>query len=120
MRTLLVAVLVGTVGFASHASADAWRAKAALIPSSPKVCGQADVSTVVLNFRQEGDRLIVETPNKEVYYAPITPDGSVRGPITVPVGDRRFPADLVGQMASREMTVTDRKFSCRFQLVPVP
>jgi hypothetical protein len=120
MRIYIMAVLALAVCYGSSASANTWRAKAALDPSSPSVCTQADVSHVVLSFREEGDQLAVETAQKEVYYAPISTDGTVKGPITVAVGSRRFAAELVGQIRSREITVTDLRFSCRFLLVPVP
>jgi hypothetical protein len=61
MRTLVPFIVLGVVGAAPLALADAWQAKAALEPGSPPDCKQADVSHLLFDLADTGNELSVKT-----------------------------------------------------------
>ena len=119
MRILSAAAMLGILGGSSLAFADPWRATAALQPESPAVCRQADLSKVVFDFAETGSELSGKTTNGQNFSAPIAIDGSVSTTITVPVDGKNFAVALTGNAKSRELQVFNKKYACRFRLVPV-
>ena len=71
-------IVLGVVGAAPLALADAWQAKPALEPGSPPDCKQADVSHLLFDLADTGNELSVKTSSGEAFSAPIGPDGSVK------------------------------------------
>jgi hypothetical protein len=119
MRTLAVIVLLGLMGAAPLAHADAWRARPALESGAPGACEQADVSDLFFDLSDMGHELSLRPSRGEALLAPIGPDGSVAATFTVPVGRRNLAVDLTGNVKNREMEVFNKQYACRFKLVPV-
>ena len=119
MRTLSATAMLGIVGASNLASADSWRATAALEPESPSVCRQADLSKLVFDFAETGSELSGKTTDGHNFSAPVGIDGSVSTTITVPVGERNFAVDLTGNAKSRDLQVFNKQYSCRFKLTPM-
>ncbi len=89
-----------------------------LDPASPFLCRQADVSNVVLEFRETGRELMVKTPQNGIFAVPIAADGFISGAIAVPVGRRYFAVDLTGNVKNRALQIYNREYACRFELRP--
>ena len=119
MRTVAVIVVVGLMGAAPLAQAEAWRARPALESGAPVACGQADVSDLYFDLSDLGHELSLRPSRGEALLAPIGPDGSVAATFIVPVGRRNLSVDLTGNVKNREMEVFNRQYACRFKLVPV-
>ena len=119
MRTLAALVVLGVVGAAPLALADAWRAKPALELGAPPVCKEADVSKLVFDLAETATELSVKPSNGEEFSAPIGPDGSVNTTFVLPVGMKSLSVDLIGNVKTREMEVFNKQYSCRFTLKPV-
>jgi hypothetical protein len=119
MRTLAALIVLGVVGAAPLALAEAWRAKPALEPGSPPDCKEADVSNLFFDLADTGNELSVKTSSGEAFSAPIGPDGSVKTTFTLPVGAKSLSVDLTGNVKTREMEAFNKRYSCRFKLTPV-
>jgi hypothetical protein len=119
MRTLAALVLLGVVGAAPSAFADAWRAKPALALGSPPACKEADVSSLFFDLADTGTELSVKPSSGEQFSAPIGQDGSVNTTFVLPVGMKSLSVDLIGNVKTREMEVFNKQYSCRFTLTPV-
>ena len=63
MRTLGAFVVLGVVGAAPVALAEAWRAKPALEVGSPLACKEADVSNLFFDLADADNELSVKTSN---------------------------------------------------------
>jgi hypothetical protein len=119
MRTLAALVVMGVVGAAPLALADAWRAKPALELGAPPACKEADVSNLVFDLAETGTELSVKPSSGEEFSAPIGPDGSVNTTFALPVGMKSLSVDLIGNVKTRELEVFNKQYSCRFTLTPV-
>jgi hypothetical protein len=119
MRTLAIIVVVGVMGAAPLAHAEAWRARPALESGAPAACEKADVSDLFFDLSDMGHELSLRPSRGEALLAPIGPDGSVAATFTVPVGRRNLAVDLTGNVKNREMEVFNKQYACRFKLVPV-
>ena len=119
MRTVAAIVVLGLVGAAPLAQADAWRARPALESGAPAACERADVSDLFFDLSDLGHELSLRPSRGEALLAPIGPDGSVAATFIVPVGRRNLSVDLTGNVKNREMEVFNRQYACRFKLVPV-
>jgi hypothetical protein len=119
MRTLVTLIVLGVVGAAPLALADAWQAKPALEPGSPANCQHADVSHLLFDLADTGNELSVKTSTGEAFSAPIGPDGSVQTTFELPVGAKSFSVDLIGNVKTREMEAINKQYSCRFKLTPL-
>ena len=119
MRTLAGLVVLGIIGAAPLALAEAWRAKPVLELGAPPNCREADVSNLFFDLADTDDVLSLKTTSGEAFSAPIRPDGSVETTLTVPVGKRNLSVDLTGNVKTREMEVFNKQYSCRFKLTPV-
>jgi hypothetical protein len=119
MRTLATFIVLGLVGAAPMALAEAWRAKPALDPGSPPDCKEADVSHLLFDLEDTGNELSVKTSSGEAFSAPIDSDGSVETTFTLPIGAKSLSVDLTGNVKTREMEVFNKRYSCRFKLTPV-
>jgi hypothetical protein len=119
MRTLAALIVLGVVGAAPPALAEAWRAKPALEPGSPPDCKEADVSHLFFDLAETGNELSVKTSSGEAFSAPIDPDGFVKTTFTLPVGLKSLSIDLTGNVKTREMEAFNERYSCRFKLTPV-
>ena len=120
MRTLAVLALLGIIGAAPLALAEAWRAKPVLELGAPSNCKEADVSNLFLDLAEAGNELLVKTSSGEAFSAPIAADGYVKIMLTVPVGKRNLSVDLTGNVKTREMEAFNKQYSCRFKLTPLP
>ena len=120
MRTLAALVVLGIIGAAPLALAEAWRAKPVLELGAPPNCKEADVSNLFFDLADTGNELSVKTSSGEAFSAPIRPDGYVKTTLTVPVGKRNLSVDLTGNVKTREMEAFNKQYSCRFKLTPVP
>jgi hypothetical protein len=74
---------------------------------------------VVFDFAATGSELAGRTSNGHNFSAPLGIDGSVSTTITVPIDGREFAVDLIGNARSRDLQVFNRRYSCRFTLMPV-
>jgi hypothetical protein len=120
MRTLAALVVLGVVGAAPLALADAWRAKPALELGAPPACKEADVSNFVFDLAETTrTELSVKPSSGEEFSAPIGPDGSVNTTFALPVGIKSLSVDLIGNVKTRELEVFNKQYSCRFTLTPV-
>jgi hypothetical protein len=119
MRKLAALVVLGTIGAAPSAFAEAWRAKPALEVGSPPACREADVSNLFFDLADRGTELSVKPSTGEEFSAPIGPDGSVNTTFALPVGMKSLSVDLIGNVKTREMAVLNKQYSCRFTLTPV-
>jgi hypothetical protein len=119
MRTLAAIVVLGLMGAAPLAHAEAWRARPALESGAPAACEKADVSDLFFDLSDMGHELSLRPSRGEALLAPIMPDGSVAATFTVPVGRRNLSVDLTGNVKNREMEVFNKQYACRFRLVPV-
>jgi hypothetical protein len=119
MRTLATFIVLGVVGAAPVALAEAWRAKPALDPGSPPDCKEADVSHLLFDLADTGNELLVKTSSGEAFSAPIGPDGSVETTFKLAVGAKNLSVDLTGNVRTREMEAFNKQYSCRFKLTPV-
>ena len=119
MRTLATFILLGVVGAAPSALAEAWQAKPALDPRSPPDCKQADVSHLLFDLADTGNELSVKTSSGEAFSAPIGPAGSIKTTFKLPVGAKSFSVDLIGNVKTREMEAFNKQYSCRFKLTPL-
>jgi hypothetical protein len=119
VRTLATLIVLGVVGAAPLALAEAWRAKPALDPASPPDCKQADVSHLLFDLADTGNELSVKTSSGEAFSAPIGPDGSVKTTFKLPVGAKSFSVDLTGNVKTRKMEAFNKQYSCRFKLTPL-
>jgi hypothetical protein len=119
MRTLAALALLGIIGLAPQALADAWRAKPVLEPGAPANCSEADVSNLFFDLAETGNELLVKTSSGEAFSAPIAADGFVNTTLTVPVGKRNLAVDLSGNVKTREMEAFNKQYSCRFRLAPL-
>jgi hypothetical protein len=119
MRTLAALVVLGVVGAAPLALAEAWRAKPGLEPGSPPDCKEADVSNLFFDLADTRNELSVKTSSGEAFSAPIGPDGSVETTFALPIGAKSLSFDLTGNVKTREMEVFNKRYSCRFKLTPV-
>ena len=90
MRTLAALIMLGVVGAAPLALAEAWRAKPGLEPGSPPDCKEADVSNLFFDLADTGNELSVKTSSGEAFSAPIDSDGSVKKTFTLPIGTKSF------------------------------
>ena len=90
MRTLAALMMLGVVGAAPLALAEAWRAKPGLEPGSPPDCKEADVSNLFFDLADTGNELSVKTSSGEAFSAPIGSDGSVKTTFTLPIGTKSF------------------------------
>jgi hypothetical protein len=120
MRTLAALIMLGVVGAAPLALAEAWRAKPGLEPGSPPDCKEADVSNLFFDLADTGNELSVKTSSGGAFSAPIGSDGSVETTFTLPLGAKSLSVDLTGNVKTREMEVFNKRYSCRFKLTPVP
>jgi hypothetical protein len=120
MRTLAALIVLGVVGAAPLALAEAWRAKPGLEPGSPPDCKEADVSNLFFDLADTGNELSVKTSSGGAFSAPIGSDGSVETTFTLPLGAKSLSVDLTGNVKTREMEVFNKRYSCRFKLTPVP
>ena len=119
MRTLATFIVLGVVGAAPVALAEAWRAKPGLEPGSPPDCKEADVSHLLFDLADTGNELLVKTSSGEAFSAPIGPDGSVETTFKLAVGAKNLSVDLTGNVRTREMEAFNKQYSCRFKLTPV-
>jgi hypothetical protein len=119
MRTLAALIVLGVVGAAPPALAEAWRAKPALEPGSPPDCKEADVSHLFFDLTDTGNELSVKTSSGEAFSAPIDPDGFVKTTFILPVGLKSLSVDLTGNVKTRELEAFNTRYSCRFKLTPV-
>src|SRR4029079_16243357 len=94
MRTLVALALLGTIGAAPLALAEAWWAKPVLELGAPPNCREADVSNLFFDLAETGNELLVKTSSGEAFSAPIAADGYVKTTLTVPVGKRKLSVDL--------------------------
>jgi hypothetical protein len=120
MRTLAALVVLGIIGTAPLALAEAWRAKPVLELGAPPNCKEADVSNLFFDLADTGNELSVNTSNGQAFSAPIAADGYVQTTLTVPLGKRNLSVDLTGNVKTREMEAFNKQYSCRFKLTPVP
>jgi hypothetical protein len=120
MRTLVALALLGTIGAAPLALAEAWRAKPVLELGAPPNCREADVSNLFFDLAETGNELLVKTSSGEAFSAPIAADGYVKTTLTVPVGKRNLSVDLTGNVKTREIEAFNKQYSCRFKLTPLP
>jgi hypothetical protein len=119
VRTFAALIVLGVVGATPVALAEAWRAKPALEPGSPRNCKEADVSNLFFDLADTGNELSVKTSSGEAFSAPIGPDGYVKTTFTLPVGAKSFSVDLTGNVKSREMEAFNKQYFCRFKLTPL-
>ena len=119
MRTLVTLIVLGVVGAAPLALADAWQAKPALDPRSPPDCKQADVSHLLFDLADTGNELSVKTSSGEAFSAPIGPAGSIKTTFKLPVGSKSLSVELIGNVKTREMEAFNKQYSCRFKLTPL-
>jgi hypothetical protein len=94
MRTLAALVVLGVVGAAPVALAEAWRAKPALELGAPPACKEADVSNLFFDLADTGNELSVKPSSGEAFSAPIGPDGSVKATFALPVGAKSLSVDF--------------------------
>jgi hypothetical protein len=120
MRTFATLVVLGIIGLAAPALAEAWRAKPALEVGSPPACSEADVSHLFFDLSDTGTGLSVKPSTGGEFSAPIKSDGSVNTTFALPVGTKRLSVDLIGNVKTRELLVLNRQYSCRFTLTPLP
>ena len=118
MRTFGAILLVGIIG-ALPALADSWRARPILQLGAPPHCREADVSNLFFDLTQTDRELSVKISSGEAFSAPVAVNGYVSTTLTIPVGSRNFSVDLVGNAQTQEMEVFNRRYSCRFKLIPV-
>ena len=119
MRILAILVVLGVMGAAPAALADAWRAKPALDVGSPPACKEADVSKLFFDLADTDTELSVKPSTGQQFAAPIGPDGSINTTFTLPVGTKSLSVDLIGNVNTREMAVLNKQYSCRFTLTPM-
>ena len=111
MRMLVALVLMGVMGAAASARAEAWRAKPALEVGSPPTCREADVSHLFFDLADMGAGLAVKPSTGGEFSAPIGPDGSVNTTFVLPVGAKSLSVDLVGNVRTRQMEILNRQYS---------
>src|SRR3981189_717738 len=114
MRTLAALMMLGVVGAAPLALAEAWRAKPGLEPDSPPDCKEADVSNLFFDLADTGNELSLKTRNGGSFSAPMCSEGSVKTTFTLPIGTKSFSVDLTGNVKTREMELFNERYSCRF------
>jgi len=119
VRPLAAVVVLGIAGASSLALADAWKAKVSLEPGAPPDCQEADVSNLFFDLADTGIELLIKTSTGETFSAPIAADGSVKTTFIAPVGTKKFPMDLTGNVKTREFEAFNKQYSCRFKLTPV-
>ena len=96
MRKIVSLIMLGVVGAAPPALAEAWRAKPVLELGSPPNCKEADVSNLFFDLADTGNKLSVNPSSGQAFSAPIAADGSVKTTFTVPSVRRTFPSTLRG------------------------
>ena len=119
MRTLAALIVLGMMGAAPSALAEAWRAKPALEVGSPPACREADVSHLFFDLADTGTELSVKPSTGGEFSAPVGPDGSISTTFALPVGMKNLSVDLIGNVKTRELAVLNKQYSCRFTLTPV-
>jgi hypothetical protein len=119
MRTLAALIVLGMMGAAPSALAEAWRAKPALDVGSPPACREADVSHLFFDLADTGTELSVKPSTGGEFSAPVGPDGSISTTFALPVGMKNLSVDLIGNVKTRELAVLNKQYSCRFTLTPV-
>ena len=119
MRTLVALALLGIIGAAPLALAEAWRAKPVLELGAPPNCKEADVSNLFFDLADTGNELSVKTSSGAAFSAPIGPDSSVKTTFTLPVGAKSLSIELTGNVKTRELEAFNSRYSCRFKLTPV-
>jgi hypothetical protein len=92
MRTFATLVVLGIIGPAAPALAEAWRAKPALEVGSPPACSEADVSHLFFDLSDTGTGLSVKPSMGGEFSAPIKSDGSVNTTFALPVGTKSLPS----------------------------
>ena len=102
MWTIVATFLLGTIG-AFPAHADSWRAKPVLQLGAPPHCKDANASNLFFDLTQTDRELSVKTNGGEAFSAPVAVDGYVSATLTVPVGNRNFSVDLVGNAQTQEI-----------------
>ena len=119
MRKLGALVALGAMAAAVPAKAQAWRATPALEVGSPPACKVADVSKLFFDLAATGTELSVKPSTGEQFSAPINPEGYVNTTFALAVGAKNLSVDLVGNVKTREMTVLNKQYACRFTLTPL-
>ena len=88
--------MLGVVGAAPLALAEAWRQSLGLNRGPLPTCKEADVSNLFFDLADTGNELSVKTSSGEAFSAPIGSAGSVETTFTLPIGARAFPSTLLG------------------------
>ena len=119
MRKLGALAMLGVMAAASSAHAEAWRATPSLDMGSPPACREADVSRLFFDLAASGTELSVKPSTGAEFSAPINADGSVSTTFALAVGTKNLSVDLVGNVKTRQMTVLNKQYACRFTLAPL-
>jgi len=120
MRPLAAVVLLSVLSAAPSALAETWRTKVALMEAaSGSSCVQADVSKLFYELTVTGGELSVKASSGETFLAPVAGDGSVRTSFTGSLGRNTYSLDLSGNVNTRDFEAFNKRYSCRFKLIPV-
>lgn len=121
VRIFSVAIIAGVgIALSTVAFAESWRAKPVLEARSPLLCRQADVSKLFFAFAEMGNDLSVKAGESDAFLVPVSADGSIARTISIPVGQKTFTVDLIGNAKGRDLQVYNRDYACLFKLQPVP
>ena len=119
-RAFGAVVLLGILSPSPPAFAETWRTKVALMEAASRsTCVQADVSKLFYDLTVTGRELLVRASSGETFSTTVAGDGSVNTSFTGSLGRNTYSLDLTGNVNSRDFEAFNKRYSCRFKLVPV-
>jgi hypothetical protein len=120
MRALAAVVFLSVLSASPPAFAETWRTKVALMEAASRPnCVDADVSRLFFDLTVTGSELSVKASSGETFSAPVAGDGSVHAAFTGSLGQNTYSLDLTGNVNTRDFEAFNKRYSCRFKLIPV-
>jgi hypothetical protein len=119
MRAVASLVVLSVIASAP-AFADSWRTKVALLEErSSSNCVDADVSRLTYDLAVTDNSFSMVSSSGEKVSAPVAADGSTQTSFTGSLGRRQFALQLTGNVRTRDIEISNARYSCHFKLMPV-
>jgi hypothetical protein len=118
IKKLIIAVAC-VAGVAFPAGAETWRARIVTIPERSVSTCTADVSKFWWDLTLEGTNFSGKSSEGTAFSTAVAPDGMVKANYTGKFGTITFPAEMTGNVKTKQFEIQNIKYSCRYKVLPM-
>jgi hypothetical protein len=119
MTKKLIIAVACVSGVAFPAAAETWRARIVTIPEKSVSSCTADVSKLWWDLTLEGATFSGKSSEGPTFSTTVAQDGMVKASYTGKFGAITFPAEMTGNVKTKQLEIQNIKYSCRYKVLPM-